>query len=88
MTPIDPSSVRNLLEAIVAAFSVLWGGMAGFSGTKAAEALREEQPPDVVAHRINLGIGYGYETFPVSIVGSTLFAAIQGRALRNLDHRN
>ena len=69
MAPIDSDSVRGLLEAIIAAFSVLGGGMAGFSGFRAAEALNQGQPPEVVAYHINQGIGFGYETFsPLSIL--------------------
>jgi hypothetical protein len=69
MAPVDANSVRLLLEAIIAAFSVLGGGMADFSGFDAAEALEEGQPPEVVAHRINQGIGLGYEAFsPLSIL--------------------
>jgi len=69
VAPIDSDSVRVLLEAIIAAFSVLGGGIAGFSGFEAAEALEEGQRPEVVAHRINQGIGLGYEAFsPLSIL--------------------
>lgn len=69
MISIDPSGAREFLEAIIAAFSVLGGGMAGLSGFRAAEALNQGQPPAVVAYRINQGIGFGYETFsPLSIL--------------------
>jgi len=69
MAPIDADSVRTLLEAIIAGFAVLGGGMAGFSGFEAAEALEEGQSPEVVARRINQGIAVGYEAFsPLSIL--------------------
>ncbi len=69
MVPIDPAGAREFLEAMISGFAVLGGGMAVFSGSGAAEALNELQPPEVVAHRINQGIGLGYETFsPLSIV--------------------
>jgi hypothetical protein len=69
MAPIDPNGARELLEAIIAAFSVLGGGMACFSGFRAAQALAEKQPPDVVAHSINEGIAEAFETFsPLSML--------------------
>ena len=69
MISIDPGSVREFLEAIVAAFSILGGGMAAFSGFNATKALNERQSPEVVAHSINEGIAFGYETFsPLSIL--------------------
>ena len=69
MTLIDPSSARELLEAIIAAFSVLGGGMAYFSGYYAAQALARHQPPRVVAQRINEGIGEGFKSVsPLSIL--------------------
>ncbi len=68
MAPIDPAGAREFLEAIISGFAVLGGGMAAFSGSRAAEALNEMQPAEVVAHRINQGIGLGYETFsPLAI---------------------
>jgi hypothetical protein len=60
MAPIDPSGAREFLEAIIAAFSLLGGGMAYFSGHFAARALAQHQPPEVVAQRINEGIGEGF----------------------------
>jgi hypothetical protein len=60
MTPVDAGSARELLEAVVAAFAVLGGSMAYFSGFLAAQALAERQLPDVLAQRINEGIGEGF----------------------------
>lgn len=60
MTPIEADGARQLLEAAVAAFSVLGGVMAYFSGYLAAQALAQRQPPHAVAERINEGIGEGF----------------------------
>jgi len=57
---LDGSSARDLLEAVVAAFSVLGGTMAYLSGLWAAQALVERQPPAVIEERINEGIGMGF----------------------------
>jgi hypothetical protein len=68
MAPVDLTSAREFLEAIVAAFSMLAGGMAYFSGYNAAQALAQDQPPEVVAHSVNEGLGRGFEIFsPLSI---------------------
>jgi hypothetical protein len=54
---IDADNARELLEATIAAFAVLGGFMAYYSGYFAAQALAEGQPPPLVAQRINEGIG-------------------------------
>jgi hypothetical protein len=61
MTPVDPSTTREFLEALVAAFSVLGGVMAYFSGFEAYRALAQNESPSTVAHSINEGIGTGFE---------------------------
>jgi hypothetical protein len=69
MTPIDAGSAGEFLEAIIAAFSVLGGGMAYCSGYGAAQALAERQPPEIVAQSVNEGIGLGFRhASPLSIV--------------------
>jgi membrane protein YqaA with SNARE-associated domain len=60
MAPVEASSARELLEAAVAAFSVLGGFMAYWSGYFAARAIAENQPPHVLAQRVNEGIGEGF----------------------------
>lgn len=60
MALFDPAAVRDLLEATVAAFSVLGGVMAYWSGFSAAQALALEAPPEVLAHLINEGIARGF----------------------------
>lgn len=60
MVAIDPTAVRDLLEAVIAAFSVLGGGMAYFSGSYAAAALGEGRSAEIVAKRVNEGIGQGF----------------------------
>ena len=59
----DPGNVRELLEAIVTAFSVLGGGMAYWSGFKAAQALARREPPGALAHTIDRAIGEGFVIF-------------------------
>jgi hypothetical protein len=56
VAPIDPASGREFLETIIAAFSVLGGVMAYFSGYAAYRGLREESPPPNVADDINQGL--------------------------------
>lgn len=69
MYPIDPSGARELLEGIIAAFSVLGGGMAFLSGLRANLALSEGKPPEILAHSINEGVAIGFEAFsPLAIV--------------------
>jgi hypothetical protein len=69
MTPIDTAGAREFLEATIAAFSVLGGGMAYFSGFAAARALAHEQSPEIVGQRINEGIAEGFELMsPLSII--------------------
>lgn len=60
MVAVDLASLRDLLEALIAGFSVLGGGMAYVSGSQAAAALAEEEPADVVAKQVNEGIGQGF----------------------------
>lgn len=70
MTSIDPASARELLEAVIAGFSILGGGMAYLSGSNAAQAIAQGMSPEVIAHRINEAIGRGYEIFaPISVAG-------------------
>ncbi len=60
MAPTDADSVRALLEAIIAAFAVLGGVMAYFSGFEAFAALLRNSSRIVVAERINQGMGVGF----------------------------
>ena len=60
MIPIAPGDARSVIEAAVTGFSVLGGGMAYTSGYYAAQALAQGQPPEVVAQRVNEGIGDGF----------------------------
>jgi hypothetical protein len=66
---VDPNSATELLEAVIAAFSILGGGMAYLSGYNAAQALAHNAHPQFVAQRINEGLGEGFELMaPLSIV--------------------
>jgi hypothetical protein len=69
MSPVDPESARGLLEAVVAAFSVLGGGMAYLSGYYASQAIAEGQSSEFVAHRVNEGLAIGFRAgSPASII--------------------
>jgi hypothetical protein len=61
ITPVDPESAREFLEAVIAAFSFLGGAMAYLSGHYAAQALARQQAPEYVAQRVNEGIGDGFK---------------------------
>lgn len=75
MAPIDFAAAREFLEGLIAAFSVLGGGMAYFSGFRAAQALAQGLSPEVVAHSINEGVGVGFEMFsPLSIMALIIVA--------------
>jgi hypothetical protein len=58
--PIGPTEARGLLQAAVTAVSVLGGVMAFMSGYFATQTMAAEKPPNVLAHRINEGIGRGF----------------------------
>ena len=69
MALVDTNSASQLLEATIAAFSILGGGMAYFSGYNAAQALGQNEDPQSVAQRINEGIGEGFRMmWPLSII--------------------
>jgi membrane protein YqaA with SNARE-associated domain len=57
---LDAGNARELLEAIVTAVSVLGGVMAYWSGYSASQAIVENQSPDVLSHRVNIGLGEGF----------------------------
>jgi hypothetical protein len=56
----EVSQTRDLLDAIIAAFAMLGGTMAYFSGFAAAQAEADGEPPVVVNDRINEGIAEGF----------------------------
>lgn len=60
MAPIDPAGAREFLETIIAAFAVLGGVMAYFSGYAAYRGLREESMPTNIDDDINQGLGEGF----------------------------
>jgi len=69
MTPIDPATARQFLEAIIAAFSIVGGGIAYASGYYAAQALVRDHSPELVTQRIGEGTGEGFMfVSPLSIV--------------------
>lgn len=68
MATIDPSGARELLDALITAFSVLGGGMAYASGFYASQAFIQRQPPEVVARRVNEGLAVGFlGASPISV---------------------
>jgi hypothetical protein len=72
---IDATGIRDLLEAAIAGFSVLGGGMACLSGRQAERALAEGQGPAVVADRINHGIAVGFRVFWRPSIGALVIMA-------------
>lgn len=60
MAPVDLSSTREFLEALIAAFSVLGGVMAYFSGFEASTAYSQGRSPEEVARRIDSGLALGF----------------------------
>ena len=72
---LDAASARQFLEALIAAFSVLGGLMAYFSGYAASNALGQEQPPENITKSINEGLGVGFE---VGVPSATLALMIMG----------
>jgi hypothetical protein len=69
VTSVDPNGARELLEAFIAAFAVLGGVMAYFSGFAAYRAIGAGEPAPVAAHSINEGIADGFEAgVPAAIV--------------------
>jgi hypothetical protein len=75
VVPIDPSSLRQLLEAVIAGFSVLGGSMACLSGSNAARSLAAGKSAGFLAQRINEGMARGFTaSWPVSIVAAIIMA--------------
>jgi hypothetical protein len=75
MAPADPESARSLLEAVVAAFSVLGGGMAYLSGYYASQALAQGQSSEFVAQRVNEGLALGFRVAsPASVIALIIMA--------------
>ncbi len=75
MIPVDAASAREFLEAVIAAFSVLGGVMAYFSGYAASRALDRNEPPEIVAQSINEGVGVGFD---VGVLSSIVALMIMG----------
>jgi hypothetical protein len=75
MTPVDATGAREFLEAIIAAFSMLGGGMAYLSGYYAAHALAQNSSSEDLAHAVNEGVGVGFKyASPASIVALIIMA--------------
>jgi hypothetical protein len=72
---IDPAVIRELLEAAIAGFSVLGGGMACVSGFHAERALAVRQGPALMAHRINEGIAEGFRLSWKPSIGALVIMA-------------
>lgn len=60
MLPIEPGDAGQLIEAAVTAISVLGGAMAYCSGYTGAQAVSEEQPPEILGQRVNEGLAEGF----------------------------
>ena len=61
MDAIGLEDIRDLIEAIVTAVSVLGGAMAYFSGRGASKAVAEQDHANVVSERINRGLANGFD---------------------------
>ena len=72
---LEAGAAREFLEAVIAAFAVLGGLMAYFSGFAASNALGQEQPPENVTHGINAGLGVGFD---VGVPSAALALMIMG----------
>jgi hypothetical protein len=67
--PPDATTTPSLIEAAVAAASILGGAMASESGLAAAQAVVEDRSPEILAQRINEGIAKGFVWgWPLSIL--------------------
>lgn len=72
----DLAVIRDLLEAAIAGFSVLGGGMACLSGFYAEKARAERQSLAAMADRVNEGIAEGFRlSWKPSIVALAIMAA-------------
>lgn len=60
MTPLDLADARAFLDAVIAAFAVLGGAMAYFSGFEAARAKLARELPRTITDRISIGIADGF----------------------------
>jgi hypothetical protein len=69
VVPLDVTTVPGLLEAAVAAVSILGGAMASESGLSAALTVAEGSPPEILGQRVNEGIAKGFVWgWPLSIL--------------------
>lgn len=66
MSGVLPDLLRPGLRVV---FCGTAAGTAYLSGFKASEAMAEDQPPEVVGHRVDEGIALGFRaSWPVSVV--------------------
>lgn len=56
----DAGGLPNLLEAAITGFAMLGGTMATASGLLAIHAFVKLASPGILAHRINVGIAFGF----------------------------
>ena len=69
MATIEAAVVPDLLEAVIAAVSILGGAMAYESGLGAAEAVAENQSDEALGRRVNEGIAKGFVWgWPLSVI--------------------
>jgi hypothetical protein len=62
MPSVEIGDIRELIEAVVTAVSILGGVMAFGSGFAAAKATSENQRPEILAQRINEALGAGFSS--------------------------
>jgi len=75
MVSIDTGTAKEFLEGVIAAFAVLGGIMAYFSGFEASKALAEDEPPTAVAQRVNEGLAAGFD---LGVLAAILALMIMG----------
>lgn len=69
MLPFGAEATQVLIEAAITAISILGGAMAYESGLAAAEAVAENQSPEILSQRINEGIAKGFVWgWPLSVI--------------------
>ncbi|HEX8690273.1 MAG TPA: hypothetical protein VF729_08520 [Solirubrobacterales bacterium] len=73
---LDAAGIRELLEAAIAGFSVLGGGMACISGFFAERALARGQAPAVMAHQVNEGIALGFRLFSLPAIAAVVIMGL------------
>ena len=69
MAIVQTDASRELLDAVIAAFAMLGGSMAYWSGFGAARSHAADEPPSDLAYAVNLGLAHGFNVgAPAAVV--------------------